>query len=158
MEEVAMRFIKLERATIICIAATLVSAGCATAPNPGTERLRAPTIRQSSTAWVVEGRQMLSGSSVLDGLRSRFPSMHVRTNGQCPDIFIRGHNSIQSSNAPRVYVDGQRAADSCILNMMRASDVARVEIYPTGHTNRPGYLADPNGLILVFTRSAPTGA
>jgi hypothetical protein len=148
----------LHRATIMCIAATLGSAACASAPALEGERMRAPTPHQSGTTWVVQGHQMIGGLSVMDGLRSRFPSMHVRSNGQCPDIFIRGHNSIQSSNAPRVYVDGQRAADSCILNMMRAGDVARVEIYPTGHTSRPGYLSDPNGLILVFTRSANTGA
>jgi hypothetical protein len=152
-----MTVTQIHRAVLTCAAALLGAACATTGPATGGARLRPAAVGQSSTAWVVQGTQMLSGMTVLDGLRSRFPSVHVRTNGSCPDILIRGRNSIQSSNAPRVYVDGQRAADSCILNMMRAGDVARVEIYPTGHTARPGYLSDPNGLILVFTRSARAG-
>jgi hypothetical protein len=154
-----MRFEKMQLVTTVAIATLLGSTACATTSGSGLQREHRapPVLHQSSTAWVVEGRQMLAGRTILEGLRSRFPSMHVRSNGQCPDIFIRGHNSIQSSNAPRVYVDGQRAADSCILNLMRAGDVARIEIYPSGHTSRGGYLSDPNGLILVFTRNAATG-
>ena len=110
--------------------------------------------RESRSTWVVRGEQMVSGMTVLDGLRSRFPGMDIRQNSGCPDLVIRGHNSIESSNAPQVYVDGSRAGDTCILGMLRAGDVARVEVYPTGHTSRAGYLPNPNGLVLVFTRRA----
>jgi len=137
--------------------AAAFTGGCATLPAPGMRPLEQDegiAQRRNRTAWVVDGSQMLAGRSVLEGLRSRFPTMQVRSNGSCPDIIIRGRGSIQSSNAPRVYVDGQRAADSCILSVMRAGDVRLVEIYPAGHTGRAGYLSDPNGLILIFTRNA----
>lgn len=152
-----MRMVTMKAAGWSLVAVALM-AGCATVPPSGMRALQdddlGVTQRRNRTSWVVEGSQMLAGRTVLEGLRSRFPTMQVRSNGYCPDIIIRGRGSIQSGNSPRVYVDGQRAADSCILNMLRAGDVRLVEIYPGGHTGRPGYLSDPNGLILVFTRGA----
>ncbi len=51
-------------------------------------------------------------------------------------------------------MDGTRALDTCILGMLRAGDVRRVEIYPMGVTTRPGYSPHSHGLILVFLREA----
>lgn len=107
--------------------------------------------RENRTVWVVQGAQMTAGQTVLEGLRARYPSMQVRSSERCPELVLRGRSSIQGFSAPLVYVDGQRAADGCILGMLRAGEVDRVEIYPTGHTSRPGYFGHGTGLVLVFT-------
>jgi hypothetical protein len=107
--------------------------------------------RENRTVWVVEGSEMTAGFTVLEGLRSRFPAVQVRSSQRCPELVIRGRSSIQGSSAPLVYVDGQRAADACILSLIRAAEVNRVEVYPTGQTSRPGYFSNGTGLVLVFT-------
>jgi hypothetical protein len=37
--------------------------------------------------------------------------------------------------------------------MLSTRDISRVEVFPMGVPNRPGYVAHPNGLILVFVHN-----
>jgi hypothetical protein len=68
----------------------------------------------------------------------------------CPSVQLRGRKSLYGSSDPVVYVDGTRTVNSCVLEMLSTWDINRVEVYPMGVSNRPGYAANPNGLILVF--------
>jgi hypothetical protein len=91
------------------------------------------------------------GGTLLSFLHSRISGMEVDFRAQpCPRVQLRGRKSLVGSNDPIVYVDGNRTANSCILEMLHTSDLSRVEVYPMGVSNRPGYEAHPNGLILVF--------
>ena len=101
------------------------------------------------SAIVVRGSQ-LSGT-LLDGLRSRIPTMTVYTPpGECPHIVFRGQRSMRSQGDPSVYVDGTLMGDTCGLSQIFAGDVERVEIYPSGNTSRAGIQHNPFGLILIF--------
>lgn len=92
--------------------------------------------------------------SLLDVMIGRVTSLKVDRRGSCPVISLRGNqNSVPGITDPLVYVDGTRTVDTCILSMLRAADVDRVEIYPLGYTTRPGYATAPHGLILVFMRN-----
>ncbi|HYJ80772.1 MAG TPA: hypothetical protein VEW03_14250 [Longimicrobiaceae bacterium] len=145
-------------ARVLCMAVLALLAACGRGPgdlsNPKPEVYLVDQGHRSNSVWVVMGEQMLSGGTVLDGISSRIPNLDVRRTADCPDIFMRGRNALQRKPKPQVYVDGQRAADTCILAMMRAGDINRVELYPSGFSNRAGYVTDSDGLILVFTRSA----
>lgn len=104
-------------------------------------------------AVVISGDQLAGGgANLLRLVRHRVASMQVRETSGCPEVTLRGAKSIHGLAAPTVYVDGQRAANTCILEMLHTGDVQRVEVYPMGVTNRPGYLANGAGLILVFMR------
>ena len=74
----------------------------------------------------------------------------------CPSVQIRGRKSLYGSNDPIVYVDGARAVNSCVLEMLSTRDISHVEVYPMGVSHRPGYEAHPNGLILVFLHDGPS--
>lgn len=124
-------------------------AGCTgTGPVP-----HSPPAARVGNAIVISFEQLQGGgSSLLRLVRHRVASMQVRETSGCPDVTLRGAKSIHSVSVPSVYVDGQRAANTCILEMLNTHDVQRVEVYPGGVTNRPGYLANGAGLILVFMR------
>lgn len=85
----------------------------------------------------------------------KVPSFRVlpRTS-QCPEIRLRSNVNARGAVSPHVYVNGTRASNTCVLESLRTTDVERVEVYPRGFTNRPGYGTHAHGLILVFTRSA----
>ena len=90
-------------------------------------------------------------TTLLDFLYTRISGMVVDYGSRpCPSIQLRGRKSLFGSNSPVVYVDGVRTANSCVLDMLYTWDISRVEVYPMGVSNRPGYEAHPNGLILVF--------
>lgn len=101
---------------------------------------------------VLSGPELANhGGTLLDFLYVRISGMVVDFGSQpCPSIELRGRKSIFGSNSPVVYVDGARATNSCILEMLFTGDIRSVEVYPMGITHRPGYAAHPNGLILVF--------
>jgi hypothetical protein len=103
---------------------------------------------------VLEGRDLYEhGGTLLAYLYTRVSGMVVDFGQQpCPRVQLRGRKSLIGSTDPIVYVDGARAANSCVLEMLSTRDLSRVEIYPMGVSNRPGYEAHPNGLILVFVR------
>ncbi|HEX6941102.1 MAG TPA: TonB-dependent receptor plug domain-containing protein [Longimicrobiales bacterium] len=108
-----------------------------------------------NTAVTVLGHEVLAGQneSLLQVMERNIPGLRVGVTSRCPALSLRGApNTMPGYSEPKVYVDGARAIDTCILEMLRAGDVERVEIYPMGVTARPGYAPHAHGLILVFTR------
>lgn len=107
---------------------------------------------------VVLDREALSQAPgpLLEVMVQEFTSMEVlrarETTADCPLIALRGPVTGTSLSNPLVYVDGTRSSGTCILRSLDSGAVARVEVYPTGHTKRPGYATHPHGLILVFMR------
>jgi hypothetical protein len=108
---------------------------------------------------------VLSGPSLRDHGGTLLAYLYGRVSGMqvdyssvpCPSIQIRGRKSLYGSTDPVVYVDGARTANSCVLEQLLTRDLQRVEVYPMGVANRPGYEAHPNGLILVFLLDGPGG-
>jgi hypothetical protein len=83
-------------------------------------------------------------------MKGRVSNMRVsRQSGGCPIINLRGQKTFGSGN-PQVYVNDSRIGTTCVLDQIRAADVDRIEVYPNGVTNRPGYTSSPFGLIAVF--------
>jgi hypothetical protein len=109
-----------------------------------------------------EGAIIISGvtledemGSIIDALVGRVPNFKVtRNSGPCPQITLRSSVSFELPTDPQVYVDGTRIGDTCVLESLRAQNVALVEIYPMGFTTRPGYATHAHGLILVFLRTS----
>jgi hypothetical protein len=143
--------------SVFALQVLLVAAGCGSLGH-GT--------REESGVVVQDGGFVLAGQSLLEGpgdllstMTGRIPSMRMRRmSEQCPQITLRGAASYQSVVNPHVYVDGARATDTCVLEMLDARDVERVEVYPTGVSPRPGYGTHAHGLILVFMRTAHASA
>lgn len=144
---------KLQRATRTAGALVLLqSAACAGTGEPRDDRHHPSPTRN---AIVLTGEQLHQRSTDLLGmLSSRIGNLTVGRSGDCPEISIRGRKTIARVSDPGIYVDGQRAADTCILTMLSPSDIELIEVYPMGVTSRPGYAMDGAGLILVFTRRA----
>jgi hypothetical protein len=119
----------------------------------GTNIRRARTESGSAAVIVLDASTLaqLSGRSVLDAIRSRFPQVRTSTTGGCPRVLLRGTDRVMGTSDPDVYVDHAHALDTCILATLWATDLQRVEIYPLGVTARPGYNTSGHGLILVFT-------
>jgi hypothetical protein len=123
--------------------------------------LRRAEKEDTSDVPIDRGAFVLTGSALKDGpgtllgaMSGKVPSFRVKRNGdRCPDITLRSQVSFQQLSNPHIYVDGTRATDTCILETLYAVNVERVEVYPQGHTMRPGYSPHGPGLILVFMRS-----
>ena len=133
-------------------AAATVSTACY-APGLG-HSLAAPQRSRWPISYVIEQDQLLqtSDGTLLSSIAARISQMGVRHAGsECPQITLRGPKSFIGAN-PGVYVDGNRAANTCVLEMLNPGDVHRVEVYPMGVTQRPGYDNQAGGLILVFLR------
>lgn len=98
-------------------------------------------------------REALSRSDVpvLDVLRYRVPGMSVNATNDCPEVILRGKSTFVTNSSAAIYVDGERAANTCVLSMLSTFHISRVEIYPGG-VPPSGYLADPYGVILIFSR------
>lgn len=119
--------------------------GCGAKRNGQAEQSTAP----NGSAIIVRGSEM--SGALLDALRVRVPTMMVSNQaGGCPSIMFRGPRSIRNQANPSVYVDGTLMLDTCILTQITASDVERVEIYPSGGTPRPEIRRNPFGIIMVF--------
>jgi hypothetical protein len=103
-------------------------------------------------ATVLHARQLnLASNNLLGAISGRIAGLQIRpSRTACPEITIRGRTSLLGDNNPVIYVDGTRAANTCVLDMIPPTEVQRVEIYPTGVAPRLPYKAHPNGLILVF--------
>jgi hypothetical protein len=134
----------------------LTSACIGSAPPEAGAGTGSPTPAASVGSAVVLGEQQLweRGGNLLSLISSRVTSMRVRRSGPCPEIVMRGRKSVIGPTDPGVYVDGARAGNTCILDLIQPDDVSRVEVYPMGVTQRPGYRSNSNGLILIFTRHA----
>lgn len=133
----------------------LVAAACGSSRAGGENLARSGVLSQGGHI-VLEGAALEDGpGSLLGTLMGKVPGMRVRQrSGQCPQIALRSDVSYQSVHNPYVYVDGARATNTCVLEELRKEDVERVEVYPQGFTQRPGYGTHSGGLILVFLRSA----
>jgi hypothetical protein len=139
----------IQRSAALALAAL---AGCAGATS--SRHIAQPTSQVPANAFVLDRAQLGDREGeLLDAMISRVPGIRVDRNSSCPAVTLRGNvNSVPGITDPLVYVDGTRAVDTCILGMLRAADVERVEVYPMGVTSRPGYRGNPHGLILVFMR------
>lgn len=115
--------------------------------------------RNNTAGYVLSGPSLQDhGGTLLAFLFSRISGMQVDYSTiPCPSVQIRGRKSMFGSNDPVVYVDGARTANSCVLEQLLTRDLQRVEVYPMGVSNKPGYEAHPNGLILVFSLDRPRG-
>lgn len=78
--------------------------------------------------------------------------MKVRQVSGCPELEIRGRKSLTALTPPGIYVQGQRAANTCILTTINPAEVSRVEVCPGGVAGRPGYSCQLGGLILIFLK------
>lgn len=89
---------------------------------------------------------------LLDILKRHVPGMQVTYTPECPEVIIRGRSTVSTPSNPSVYVDGQHAVNTCILDGMDPQDIEHIEVYPMGVAPRAQYLNDPYGLILIFLR------
>jgi len=136
---------------------TVATAACGSAPpmddtSAGIGNLRGDNV---TSGLVIDGPDLYENNGpLLRFLYARVPGMSVDyTSPVCPRVHLRGRKSLFGSSDPVVYLDGARTANVCILDDLLTRDLRRVEVYPMGVTNRPGYEAHPNGLILVFARN-----
>lgn len=112
-------------------------------------------------AVIIRGQALSAdpGRTILDAIRRAMPQLHVSSWSQysrCPNIELRGKDSVVGSSNPDVYVDGTRTVDTCPLVTIQASEARRIEVYPLGVTPRPGYPSGGHGLILIFVERADT--
>jgi hypothetical protein len=143
---------------LLCLALAPLALACqssgpdthyvAPAPSAGTGGL--------GSAVVLQGDELRAGESLLRSLVGRMANLEVmHSNRGCPEVHLRGRQSILSRAGPSVYVDGARATNTCVLVEIAPGDVRRVEVYPMGV--RSGYASDRNGLILIFMRDGNDG-
>jgi hypothetical protein len=136
----------------------LFGLGCASAPAESRRTSDEEAPRNSGSAIVLEGEDFRGrGQTLLRLMAERVMGMSVNYGGPCPSIQLRGTKSMFGSNDPLIYVDGARALNTCVLDDMSPDPVARVEIYPSGVSHRPGYDFSRNGLILVFVLDGTEG-
>ena len=131
----------------------LLSSGCAAAA--------AVPASDVGNAIVIED-EAIGGSrgSLISILRDHVRGMSVSRTDVCPHIVLRGEIGRSQVAEVLVYIDGQRMSDTCILDGLNTESIARIEVYPGGFTQRPGYTSNSGGLILVFTKggaAAPRG-
>jgi hypothetical protein len=144
-------------ATVILWGVLLATSGCGPL-----QRSTSATAPARDGVSFARGAVILTGSALRDGsgtvlaaISGKVPNFKVRRRaGRCPQVTLRSFQSFEGLDNPHVYVDGTRATDTCILETIQTADVERVEVYPQGFTNRPGYGTHSDGLILVFMRSS----
>ncbi len=147
------------RTTVLALL-TVAATACASGPISESSAGVGPLPGNNHTGgMVLSGPDLYEhNGSLLRYLYARVPGMTVDYGSPvCPKVYIRSRKSLMGSNDPIVYVDGARTANSCVLEDLYTRDISRVEVYPMGVTNRPGYEHHPNGLILVFVRNGPEG-
>jgi hypothetical protein len=136
----------------------LLTLGCASAQSNDSIAGGGQPARNGGSAIVVDGTEIQGrGQTLLRLLDERVSGMSVNYSGPCPSIVIRGAKSLFGSNDPLIYVDGARALNTCVLDDMSSALVKRVEIYPSGVAQKPGYDSSRNGLILVFVLDGREG-
>lgn len=98
-----------------------------------------------------------AGRTVLDAIKRAMPQLRIAgwtEYTRCPNLELRGKDSVKGSSNPEVYVDGTRTADTCPLVNLQAMQADRVEVYPMGVTSRTGYPSSGHGMILIFLQRA----
>lgn len=144
---------RLQNLPVAATALLLLTSACA-ALSPGHRGAHAPS---DEGGIVIEGPDLQDGrGDLINAMQGKVPNFRVsKPQAQaCPQITIRSAVILRPPINPHVYVDGARSMDTCILEMLRTSDVERIEVYPAGFTTRPGYGRHAEGLILVFMRGA----
>jgi hypothetical protein len=142
--------------TAVVTVAALVLGGCAWGARAGASAQdfddQGPHAQTASSRIVLDSLQLRGGDpNLLHLLRAHVPTMTVHTgHRQCAEITLRGQQSMLGSNDPVIYVDGTRAADTCVLEMLNVAEIERVEVYPLGL--RSGYMSSPTGLIFIISR------
>lgn len=106
-----------------------------------------------STTILTSALLQRQSRSLLDLLKARVPSITVIDDTPCPDIYLRGRSTVVTSSSPAIYVDGELANNTCVLDMMDVTDMERVEIYANGQP-RAGYQSSPYGVILIFLKTS----
>ena len=105
-------------------------------------------------AIVIEDESFASGrGSVISIIQNNVRGMNVSRTDVCPHIVLRGGGGRSQATEALIYVDGQRMSDTCILESLNIDAIGRVEVYPGGITQRPGYRSNNGGLILVFMKN-----
>ena len=139
-----------------CALACLGLAACAVSKNTPPESTVSPTVNRPPTSATVITAAELGAMNrpLLDVLKQRLPGMQVTQTPGCPEVVLRGRSTISTSSAPLIYVDGNQASNTCILNELRTADLDQVEVYPGGVAPRGGYRAHPYGVILIFIKRA----
>jgi hypothetical protein len=110
----------------------------------------------SDGGHVVIGREALARNDipVLDLLRYRVPGMKVSPTDDCPEVILRGKSTFVTNSSAAIYLDGERATNTCVLAMLSTFHLARVEVYPGG-VPPSGYMTNPYGVILLFSMKGP---
>lgn len=144
------------RSGLVTLTLALAAAGCGRAVHHAPPALDDGSGVASDAGHMVIDRDVLGRSDipVLDVLRYRIPGMKVSPTDDCPEVTLRGKSTLVTSSNPAIYLDGERAANTCILAMLSTFHLARVEVYPGG-IPPAGYLANPYGVILMFTLKGP---
>lgn len=137
----------------IALAGTVLLPSCGPlGPRPG----EADPASGIGNAIVIDDESLDSSrGSVVSILRDHVRGMTVSRADPCPHIVVRGGSGRSRAAEALVYVDGQRIGDTCILDALDVDAISRVEVYPSGVTQRPGYQSNSGGLILVFMKSGP---
>jgi hypothetical protein len=133
------------------------AAGCGRPiPTPASSPSGAPrnamNSRGTSASIITAEELQRDQRPLLDLLQRRLPNISVSPTITCPEVHLRGRNTLFTRSDPAIYVDGFRASNTCILVELSSVDLDRVEVYPSGISGRPGYRTDANGLILIFVR------
>jgi hypothetical protein len=131
----------------------VLSLGCAGAARnaDGTTNTAGP-----GNAIVIEGPSLNpSRGSLISILQDHVRGMNVQRTDGCPRIVMRGGLGRSQVAEALVYVDGQRMADTCVLEGLNIESIERIEAYPSGVSQRPGYTTNTGGLILVFSKNGP---
>jgi len=149
------------RTTALTLIAAAAVAGLSACWGPGAGSGFAPGHASSSrrsvrgsSATVIDGSALRqSDRTLLSSLRGRLTGLEVhQRENDCPELTLRGPKSMFGSNDPVIYVDGNRAANTCILEMLNPTEVSRIEVYPMGVVSQPGIKSNANGIILIFLR------
>jgi hypothetical protein len=135
------------------ITAVLLGAGCGFVDPPADRPPRSERL-SAHGGHVTTSEEFRGRGNVLGVIQRRMAGMQVRRppSETCPEITLRGQTSLTGSNSPVIYVDGTRTTNTCILDMLNADDVERVEVYPNGIAPGGTHRNSPTGLILVFLR------
>ncbi|MHB1168260.1 MAG: TonB-dependent receptor plug domain-containing protein [Longimicrobiales bacterium] len=136
--------------SLVVVLTAAAMAACASSPGRGNGE-----DEPGGHATVIDEQTLQqSGGNVLNILPSHVAGMRIKHTDNCPEILMRGTRSLMNSNDPVIYVDGTRSGNTCVLQTLVPSDIHRIEVYPMGVTQRPGYRNSPNGLILVFMKTS----
>jgi hypothetical protein len=140
------------RRALTALGITLVASACSRAVRENPYQPVAEDGVLSNGGHTVIGREALARNDipVLDLLRYRVPGMRVNPTDDCPEVILRGKSTFITNSSAAIYVDGERAANTCVLSMLSTFHLARVEVYPGG-VPPSGYLTDPYGVILLFS-------